>query len=368
MQRSGQSAPAVVDHRDLADILQREGPFLTVWAARPDPLPNAISSRLRGMHGADAAVIPTEVFDALADAVAGQLPAAEGVVAVADRSGVVLTEALPEPPRHELERVGAVPSLSPVIEHRQASIPFVVLVADRRGCDLYWSGRQGEGATSVAGDDMYIRKVQAGGWSHRTFQQRAENTWDHTAGEIAAELTRVVDEVRARVVTVSGDVRMLQLLQKRLPSAVASRVREVPGGRSDDGSDDAHDAAVRRWIRTAVAEDTVAVLRQFDEERGRADRAADGAVATFAALREARVDTLLVHDDVDVPGTGFFAPGEAMLVAENPDILAAMGRSDLRQARAVDVAIRASVLTGAAVRVVPASPRLTDGLGALLRW
>jgi hypothetical protein len=77
---------------------------------------------------------------------------------------------------------------------------------------------------------------------------------------------------------------------------------------------------------------------------------------------------MLVHDDVDIPGTAFFAPGEPTVVAETPDLLASMGRSDLRQARAIDVAIRASVLTGAAIRVVPSTPRLTDGLGALLRW
>jgi hypothetical protein len=313
-------------------------------------------------------VIPPDVIDALAASVSSTLPGAAGVVAVADPKGVLLTDVLPEPPRHELERVGAVPSLSPIIEHRQASVPFIVLAVDRKGCDLYWSGRDGEGESSVVGDDTFIRKVQAGGWSHRTFQQRAENTWDHTAAEVAAELTRLVDEVQARVVTVAGDVRMLQLLQKRLPAAIASRVREVPGGRSDDGSDDARDAAVRRWIRTAVAEDTVAVLHQFDEERGRLERAADGAEATFAALREARVDTLLVHDQVDAPATAYFVPDEPTLVADTPEVLAAMGRTDLRQARSVDVAIRASLLTGAAIRVVPATPRLTDGLGALLRW
>ena len=161
---------------------------------------------------------------------------------------------------------------------------------------------------------------------------------------------------------------MMQILRDRLPSPLAQLVRDLPGGRSEDGSHEAREAAVRRWIKTAIAEDTVAVLRLFDQERGQQERAADGAEPTLAALREARVDTLLVHDGADNTVPAFFVPDEPSLVSTDPQVLAALGRRDLRQGRAVDVAIRAAVLTGAGIRVVPGTPRIADGLGAVLRW
>jgi release factor family 2 len=261
-----------------------------------------------------------------------------------------------------------VPALAPVIEHRQQSIPFIVILVDRRGADLFWSDVRESGSSSVSGDQTYIRKVQAGGWSHRTFQQRAENTWEHTAREVAEETSRLADSVQPRVITVAGDVRMSEMLRKRLPAVVAELVREVPGGRSPDGSDQHREAEVQRWIRTAIAEDTVAVLRLFEQERGQHDRASDGAEETFEALREARVDTLLIHDDGNLDQAAFFAPDEPSLVSLDHRTLVALGRSSILSARRADVAIRACILTGAGIRVVPAAPTLNDGIGAILRW
>jgi hypothetical protein len=263
---------------------------------------------------------------------------------------------------------GSLPALAPVIEHRQASIPFIVVLVDRRGADLFWSATDRSGSSSVDGDETYIRKVQAGGWSHRTFQQRAENAWEHTAEEVAEEVTRLIETVRPRVITVAGDVRMTEMLHKRLPKSAAGLVRDVPGGRAHDGSGEHRDEEVQKWIRTAVAEDTVAVLRLFEQERGQLDRASDGAEATFEAIREARVDTLLIHDDVSLARIGLFVPEEPNLVSIDRRTLEALGRSSFREARLADVAIRACVLTGAGIRVVPAAPYLTHGIGAILRW
>jgi hypothetical protein len=41
---------------------------------------------------------------------------------------------------------------------------------------------------------------------------------------------------------------------------------------------------------------------------------------------------------------------------------------ETQQARMVDIAIRAAILTGAGIRIVPATKRLKDGIGAILRW
>ena len=369
MERSGPGAPAVHHYDDLARLLGREsGFYVTVWASRPGLTPKAITSRVQAVHDRAKKLLPVAVIEELVHTVESAFPQSAGVVVVADAAGVVFREHLPEAPSAELLRVGSLPSLSPVIEHRQTAIPFVVVVADRRGGDLYWSTAEAAGSTSVDGDDTFIRKVQAGGWSHKKFQQRAENTWEHTADQIATDIVGRVASVAPRVITMAGDVRVTEMLRKRMPEAIAALVRVVPGGRSADGSEAARDAEIRRWIRTAIAEDTVAVLRLFDQQRGQRDRAAVGADATLAAMREARVDILLVHDDPDDDRLGYFVPGEPALVATHTGVLRDLGRDDAHEGRMIDIAIRTAILTGAGIRVVPHTTRLTEGMGAILRW
>jgi hypothetical protein len=57
------------------------------------------------------------------------------------------------------------------------------------------------------------------------------------------------------------------------------------------------------------------------------------------------------------------------MVAETEATLAALGAgAGGRQARLVDVAIRAAFATGAAVRIVPSVASVQDGIGAILRF
>ena len=138
-------------------------------------------------------------------------------------------------------------------------------------------------------------------------------------------------------------------------------------GRSPDGSDVRIAQETARVIATAAARDTVAVLEKFREERGEHDRAADGPDATAAALREARVDLLLVHDDPGDTRTAWFGD-EPTDVALDRAELASLGRDRLREARLVDVFVRAALGTGASIRVVPAHGGATGNVGAVLRW
>jgi hypothetical protein len=374
MQRSGPTVPSEHDDAgDLRDLLQRSGPFTTVWANRPDQLvPAAIDARVRAIRdsiGSEASS-PVADVDGVADVVADAFRDAAAVVVVSDTSGVLLVEHVAEPLRAEAVLTGRLPALTPVIEARQSTIPFIVVMVDRRGADLFWSGSSEAqaGSVTVEGDEAVLRKVRGGGWSHRRFQQRAENTWEHTAQDVAAELDRLAREVGARVILVASDVRMDEMLRKHLSSEVEGLLRAVPGSRSEDGAGDDRDAEIVRWLRSAVAEDTRAALQLFDQERGQLDRAADGAAATFEALRQSRVDTLLVHDDPDDGRSAFFDADEPGLVSVDRSTLHELGRSVEGPARLVDVAVRACLLTGGGVRVVAARSKLSEGIGALLRW
>jgi hypothetical protein len=374
MERSGRTADLAVSHlEDLRELVARPGPFLTVVVARPEPIGTAIETTANDVR---RSVRETGLADRADDVVAAieeAFPTADGVAIVADADRILLIEHLDRSPRHPLVHCGALPVLVPMIERRAEDLAVVMAAIDRTGADLSWSapqpaGSTAEGGLQVDGPDHHIRKVQGGGWSHRRFQQRAEDAWERTAREVAEVVADAARTVDARLVVLHGDGRMLELVRGELPAEVAELVREVPGSRAPDGSDEGRDDAARRWLRSAVAEDTMRALQLFDQEQGQEDRAAAGWPEVLGALRESRVDLLLVADRADEEQTAVYAPGEPTLVAEDPSTLEDLGAADHHEARGVDVAIRSALLTGADVRVVPNTPRLTDGIGAVLRW
>ena len=181
-------------------------------------------------------------------------------------------------------------------------------------------------------------------------------------------MTELVDAHDPRLVLVAGDVRMVELLQEAATKRVLERLRVIGGGtRGEDGSDEDRKQAAMRMAATAVAEDTVALLQKFEEERGQGDLAVEGAGATLDALAKAQVEVLLLYDDPDDERSAWFVP-ERVHVANNADDLRALGVEAPREGRLVDVALRAELGTGAGVRIVPQHGPIADGIGGLLRW
>jgi peptide subunit release factor 1 (eRF1) len=153
---------------------------------------------------------------------------------------------------------------------------------------------------------------------------------------------------------------------------IAEHVHVVRGGRARGTDEDATHHEVERLVDTAVAEATVGLLHKMREELGQHDRAVVGTDPTIRALQQAQVEVLLVHDDPDDERTAWFGE-EATAIGSTQQALDEVqpGSTDdasRRQARLVDVAIRAVIGTGAEIRVVPSVETLSDGLGALLRW
>jgi hypothetical protein len=372
MEHTGVIPQVAVRSPELAELVRSEGPFVTVYLTTEADIDNAAQrseqrwKTLRGdLAGAGASKAALDTIEALVpDAhLEGQC-----LAAVAGPDGVCHVEHQPEPPRRDVGRVAPLPSIVPLLEWRQVSPPHVVVLADREGADLVAVRHAAEEIRREAGGtDGPIRKVGPGGWSQRRYQQRAENTWQQNAQDVANELVRLADQVNARLVVAAGDVRALQLLTDGLPRSLAERLQVVEGGRAAGVSLDAVAEDVVRAVATAVAADTVEVLRKFREERGQGDRAADGPAATLTALAAAQVDMLLVHDDPDDERTAWFGP-EPNQVGTTAAAVAGFGASQPVEGRLVDVAVRAALGTGAGVQVVPGGGGPKGGLGAILRW
>jgi peptide subunit release factor 1 (eRF1) len=245
-------------------------------------------------------------------------------------------------------------------------VPYLVVVADRKGADITVAGRGDAVATRHVDGDDRVHKAKPGGWSQRRYHQRVENTWEFNARVAADSITRAADAVNAEVVILAGDVRAIEVLEKHLPARHLRRVEEINNGSRNDRDTTHVDDAAQRWIASVSARYTTTLLQKFEEERGQRDRAADGVDATFDALNMSNVTALLVHDDWRDTRRGWFADA-ATPVAKDRRTIEELGL-EARSARLADVAIRAALGTGAGVWIVPRSGGPTDGLGAILRW
>jgi hypothetical protein len=251
-------------------------------------------------------------------------------------------------------------------------VPFVLALADRTGADLFGFRHGPEDhpdvQREVKGDDFPIRKVKPGGWSQRRYQDRAENTWEENAEDVAQAIARLSVRVEARLVLLAGDVRAVALIQESWPAEFDVRVEVISGERQHDQSGRIVPDEAQAVIDRFVDADTRAFVDRFREERGQHDLAADGAAATIGALAAAQVAVLLLHDDAERDETSAWIGPEPIQVASWREDIEALGIEPAVEARRTDALIRAAIGGSAGVRFVSADAGLTDGVGALLRW
>jgi hypothetical protein len=372
MDHTGVTPPVALSAPDLAELVLGAGPFLTVYLATEASIENAAQrSELRWKdlrrdlegRGADEAVLA-----AVDPLVADAHLEGECLVAIANTKGMLHVSHQPDPPTRDVGRWGPLPTIGPLLEWRQSQVPHIVALVDRKGADIFVfrSGAPDE-HSEIAGGDHPLHKPSAGGWSQKRYQRRAENTWNANAHEVADALVELVDAEQPRLIAVGGDVRAVELLKEALPARATELVHEIDGTRAADGSVDESVEQVTRLVATAVAADTKDLLAKFREERGQADRAADGPADTLAALSKSQVEVLLVHADPDDSRTAWFGR-DAIPVAERATDLTDLGVPDAQNGPLVDVALRAALGTGAGIRMIPGAGGPTGGIGAILRW
>jgi hypothetical protein len=281
------------------------------------------------------------------DALVESLPHSAGaaVMLVHPRGGSTIVELLDEPVHHLSVHEGPCPRLAPLIESRQRAIPHVVVETDRAGADLTaFDGGSVLSTATVDGDTLHIHRGHPGGWSQRRFQQRAENTWERNAQDVADAVAALARRIDASLVAVAGDVRAQTFVLGALPADVADRAVKIDAGSPQGIADE-----VVRLLSDQVAARIVALADQLRTDLAN-DRATLGTGATLRSLAQGRVDTLLVHDD----GTA------------EPTVPSGLGLPE--GARAVDASIAAALRTDAEVVVVPQLAVLEGPIAGRLRW
>ncbi len=336
------------DLRSLNDAL---GPFVTIALPTPSELDDAqhrFDTRWKNARRElDTSQLTPDDLATL-DAFVSSLPHHGGAALVVVRAadGTTLAEFLDEPIRDVVVADGALARLALVIESRQRAIAHVVVEADRSGADItVFDGGRVLATGQVDGDTEHIHRGHPGGWSQRRFQQRAENTWERNADDVAARIVELADEHQAEKIFVSGDVRARQLVFESLPDRLRDHTTVI-----DAGSPEAIADEVVRQLADHGARGVRGLVEQLAERQGTGTSSTD-TDEVMAWLDEGRVEHLLVHDE----GT-------------DDAVLAEQYGSAPAGTRVVDAAIAAALRSDADITVIPRVALLDGPVAALARW
>ncbi|MCX7523447.1 Vms1/Ankzf1 family peptidyl-tRNA hydrolase [Microbacterium sp. STN6] len=291
---------------------------------------------------------------------------------LAKNGEIVLSEVLPGPQvQDNTIGYGPVPDLVPLVRHRRALSPYMIVEAGRDGGRIRVYGTRGPDAvvdTTTVGRGDSLNKVQAGGWSNPRYQHHTEEIWKQNEAELADEVNALVLVHRPRLLLLAGDVRAVQLLEGELSAASRDILSTVstytrPAGASD------HE------LRSQLAAELATLA---DDERRRAlDRlgvqegdegsgAQVGVGAVVHALQQGQVDTLLL--DVQALGDRHLLAFDAEpWLASVPE--ESLGATILDKVAAPVALVRAALLTDADIVFTDARdlPEKSE-VAAVLRW
>jgi hypothetical protein len=361
----------------LRPLFDRPGPWASVYldASRADEnADHEVELRWRALRaelerqGADQATVEavqTAVFDH------PYQPGRYGLAVFATAGEVALAEPMSAPPAADEATYGLLPHVMPLVAHRGEDVPYVRVLADRTGGDL--TGLSVGGVTrtrEVTGSDSFpIRKVNAGGWSHRRYQMAAEETWKRNAGDVAAAAVELAESVGAEVIVIGGDIRSAPLVAERLPLRWRERVVVTDASARNAGSDE---SALDEVTVQAIADVADRHVRDAIDRFG--VQCGDGSAATGLAdvvtrLQRGQADTVLLVDDPSSTDKLWIGPDDPTLVAVDADLLRQSGVDDPQQVRADAALLRAIAGTSAhLVLVGPGEVPLEHGIGAVLRY
>lgn len=337
---------------DLRDLVQQDGPFSTVVLPTPSRVDDAEHRfAVEWSNARRRLAVPSEDLDEI-DRVVASLSHAGGdaLVIVHATGGPTHVEFLDESVEQATVSQGDAPSLLPLIAARQRTVPHLLVVTDRAGADITaLDGGEVLATRQVEGDTEYIHRGHPGGWSQRRFQQRAENTWERNADDVAdaaAELARRVD---AEMVLVAGDVRA----QTMVVDGLGQR-GHLPTFAIEAGDPEGIGREARRLLATHVAEQVTVLSEQVKARIGTGTASVDPD-EVLAWLAEGRVDTLLVHDETrrsdEPPST-------------TSDEVVGVPAGN----RIADAAVVAALTSSADIVVVPMLAVMTGPIAALARW
>lgn len=266
---------------------------------------------------------------------------------------VVLSEPLSDVPR-PIACVSPLPLVTPLLLGRGENVPHLRVIIDHAGAELSVYGGGSPRHTTIEADDWPLQKTSQGGWSQRRYENAVEETWDKNATAVAEEIDEQVLRVGAELVLVAGDPQSRPRLLDRLGAKAAGLVVTVEhGSRSEHGGFEQDvERALDDWLDRRVSD----LLERHQRQDG-----PTGLAGVARALRDGRVDTLLLPGEVT---ERLWIGEDGTHVSHDAGELRTWGVGEPVAERADSALIRAAAVTDAQVCFTDRVPEAT----AVLRY
>ncbi|MCG5216324.1 baeRF2 domain-containing protein [Streptosporangium soli] len=348
----------------IRSLYEQPGPFVSVYldASRSNERgAEQVALRWRDLRTHLAGTDDT-TLDAIEARVLSPAEAAPGRAIFAAGGRVLHDEALAAPPRREIARSSPLPHVMPLLAQRGETVPHLRVIADHTGADVVVVAAGSPRHTAVHAADWPLTKTAQGGWSQKRYERSVEETWERNAVVVAETVDEEVRRIGAELVVVAGEPKSRALLCDHLGTGAADRVVMAEHGSRGNGADpepfdEDAEAAIETWVERRRSE----LVEHYGE-----GPSAIGLRETAQALREGRVDTLLVADEPSADGLMWVGPQGAQLALDG-DELRQWGVADPVRDRADAALARAAATTDADLWFVRRDSLGTD-VAALLRY
>lgn len=358
------------------DLAEENGPFASVTfdVTKTDPAnTDHVDTRWRDMEDQlRQAGVPDEIVTVLAEAALEPTGRGGewGRLLVANADGLLVNHLLPRRPDQDAAW-GPVPSLLPAIRALASCLPHVVVRVDHIGADIEVNGgiSGSEEELEVQGDHDVLHRFKGGGWSHRRFQERVQDSWEHNAATVAQRLDSIVRHYRPQVIVLMGDERAMTFLEQHVGEETkALIVRSDTGGRAEGTDEEKEQQAVEAVLAATRAQAEAELVGRFQEQTGRAEAATEGLDPVVEVLQRAQAEELILvegreHDEPLWVGEGRLQLGTSREDAEMT------GAQEPVQVPADTALVWAAVCSRAGVSLLDRNQvDPADGVGAVLRW
>ena len=274
-------------------------------------------------------------------------------------------EPIPVPVGAQLT-VGAAPAVRPLYEVLDENQPYAVAVVDATAARIYSvSPDDAELERRVRGDVK--NRVKVGGWSQKRYARRREGELADYARTVADALSALDDETPFDRLVLLGSDEARQAVGEALPAALADRLTGSEATASDASETELLDEAAELAAEGERAEEA-SLWEEIVELGLGGGLAVLGATAVLDALKQARVEAMLLDREAALAGTRCRAC-EA-LVHGTPDTCQTCGSSDVFETDLAEALVELTVTTGASVDFVDPFDALTEqgAVAALLRY
>lgn len=234
----------------IRPLYERHGPYASVYLAGL-----SAEDERRRWHAFRESMEQADhhTLDALETAVAVPAP---GRALFAAGGELVMAETLADPPRLEQARWSPLPHVTPLLMARGENVPHLRVVLDREGAELTVFGGGSPRAAIGTAQKWPLQKTAQGGWSRKSYEGAADESWEHDAETVAHEVDEQVRRIGAELIVVAGEPRSRSLLCDHLGTKAADRVMMAEQGSRADHDEYEYDVerALDTWLERRKSE------------------------------------------------------------------------------------------------------------------